>query len=97
MWAVIDITFEIIPYTLVSATDRLSYRTVIIVLNAVIQSIKTVLIQQGRYNDNSTVVHGPERNGDIRHSLADISETIRDLNYQDYWHFDQGMKEYLSN
>jgi len=66
-------------------------------LNAVIQSIKTVLIQQGRYNDNSTVVHGPERNGDIRHSLADISETIRDLNYQDYWHFDQGMKEYLSN
>ena len=66
-------------------------------LNAVIQSIKTLLIQQGRYNDNSTVVHGPERNGDIRHSLADISETIRDLNYQDYWHFDQGMKEYLSN
>jgi nucleoside-diphosphate-sugar epimerase len=66
-------------------------------LNAVIQSIKTVLIQQGRYNDNSTVVHGPERNGDIRHSLADISETINDLNYKDYWHFDQGMKEYLSN
>jgi hypothetical protein len=56
-----------------------------------------VLIQQGRYNDNSTVVHGPERNGDIRHSLADISETINDLNYKDYWHFDQGMKEYLSN
>ena len=66
-------------------------------LNAVIQSIKTVLIQQGRYNDNSKVVHGPERNGDIRHSLADISETINDLNYKDYWHFDQGMKEYLSN
>jgi UDP-N-acetylglucosamine 4-epimerase len=66
-------------------------------LNAVIQSIKTVLMQQGRYNENTNVVYGPERNGDIRHSLADISETISDLSYQDYWLFDQGMKEYLSN
>ncbi len=66
-------------------------------LNSVIHSIQNVLIEQGRYNISTNIVYGPERNGDIRHSLADISETIKDLNYNDYWHFEQGMTEYLSN
>jgi UDP-glucose 4-epimerase len=38
------------------------------------------------------VKHGPERNGDIKHSLADISLAQKHLKYQPRVHFEEGLK-----
>jgi nucleoside-diphosphate-sugar epimerase len=65
-------------------------------LNSVIDSIKEILVQQGFFHPETLIENGPERIGDIRHSLADISETVKDLNYTDIINFRQGIKEYLS-
>jgi len=64
-------------------------------LNQVINSIRTVLDDKRRFNAATTIVHGPERSGDIRDSLAEISDTKGVLNYTDLVYFDAGMKEYL--
>lgn len=64
-------------------------------LNQVINSIRTVLDDKRRFNAATTIVHGPERSGDIRDSLAEISDTKDVLNYTDLVYFDAGMKEYL--
>lgn len=65
-------------------------------LNAVISTIKDILESQGRFNLGTIITHGPDRTGDIRHSLADISQTIDELGYSNIWHFEQGLSEYLS-
>lgn len=65
-------------------------------LNSVIASIKEILVQQGCFHPDTIIENGPERMGDIRHSLADISETIKELNYKDIIDFREGIKEYLS-
>lgn len=62
-------------------------------LNNVIEEIKSNLMELGLYNENTTIVHGPDRPGDIRDSLADITETIKELNYEDLTLFAHGMKE----
>lgn len=64
-------------------------------LNQVIESIRTVLEEKERFNVETKIVHGPERKGDIRDSLADISETTAVLSYTDLDYFEKGMKEYL--
>jgi nucleoside-diphosphate-sugar epimerase len=66
-------------------------------LNAVISTIKDILESQGRFNPETIITHGPDRPGDIRHSLADISQTSNELGYADIWQFEHGMKEYLSH
>jgi len=66
-------------------------------LNAVISTIKEILTKQDRFNSATKITHGPDRPGDIRHSLADISQTTAALGYEKIWQFEQGMEEYLSN
>ncbi|MDR3541193.1 MAG: SDR family oxidoreductase [Desulfosporosinus sp.] len=41
-------------------------------------------------------IHGPERVGDIRHSLADISKARRLLGYDPSWSFELGFKQALA-
>jgi UDP-glucose 4-epimerase len=38
-------------------------------------------------------VYGPEREGDIKHSLADISRASKELGYQPRAHFHEGLKK----
>ena len=66
-------------------------------LNNVIDSIKQRLITLGKYNPTTTIVHGPDRPGDIRDSLADITLTKEWLNYTDQLLFDEGMDIYLNS
>ncbi len=40
-----------------------------------------------------TVKFGPERAGDVKHSLADISKTARQLGYKPLIHFEDGLKK----
>jgi UDP-N-acetylglucosamine 4-epimerase len=65
-------------------------------LNSVIDSIKNILEKRGQYHLRTVISHGPDRPGDIRHSLADITETASELGYGDIWQFEQGISEYLS-
>ena len=65
-------------------------------LNEVIQSVKQILEEQGRCHASTIIEHGPERKGDIRNSLADISQTVKDLNYKDIVDFRNGIKTYLA-
>jgi UDP-N-acetylglucosamine/UDP-N-acetylgalactosamine 4-epimerase len=65
-------------------------------LNSVISSIKDILVEQNRFNSKTIIEHGLDRMGDIKHSLADISETINDLGYDEVYQFNEGIKEYLS-
>jgi len=37
--------------------------------------------------------YGPEREGDIKHSLADISRATKELGYQPKAHFHEGLKK----
>lgn len=64
-------------------------------LNQVVNSIMEKLKELGYYNDNCTIVHGPDRPGDIRDSLADISKTEDILSYKDVHQFNEGIAEYL--
>lgn len=64
-------------------------------LNQVVGAIKESLIHHGKYNDASKIVHGPDRPGDIRDSLADISLTTEQLGYDDLDLFEEGIDVYL--
>lgn len=64
-------------------------------LNNVVDTIRKELEALNLYNENTKIVHGPERAGDIRDSLADISETQSILDYKDLYFFDKGIKEYM--
>lgn len=62
-------------------------------LNMIVDSIRNNLKSIGVYNSESTIVHGPDRKGDVRDSLADITDTINKLNYQSPVLFDEGIKK----
>ena len=64
-------------------------------LNNVVNAIKETLVKFGRYNEACTIVNGPDRPGDIRDSLADITKTTEQLGYEDLHYFEQGISEYL--
>lgn len=66
-------------------------------LNQVIASIRNGLTEIGIYDDKTIIENGPERPGDIRDSLADISQTMEFLDYNSIVPFDEGMKRYLQN
>lgn len=66
-------------------------------LNNVIAEIKMNLQELGKFNERSTVMNGPNRAGDVRDSLADISSTAKDLNYTDPITFMEGMRIYLKS
>ena len=64
-------------------------------LNGVIGAVKKGLIDSGKYNQNTTIVNGPDRPGDVRDSLADITSTTSELRYNNPIRFDDGMEIYL--
>ena len=66
-------------------------------LNGVIGAIKKGLSANGQFNENTTIVNGPDRPGDVRDSLADITSTTTELEYENPVRFDDGMKIYLEN
>lgn len=66
-------------------------------LNSVLKVIARNLRDLNAYNDNCTIVYGPDRPGDVRDSLADISQTGRDLNYSNPLSLEDGMKIYLKS
>ena len=64
-------------------------------LNNVITSIKQSLSEMSRLHPDTRISHGPDRPGDIRNSLADVSQTANDLGYTETVQFDDGMQRYL--
>jgi nucleoside-diphosphate-sugar epimerase len=64
-------------------------------LNNVITEIKENLDRMNKLHPGTKIKHGPDRPGDIRNSLADISETSADLGYSDPVPFGDGMQRYL--
>lgn len=64
-------------------------------LNSVVEEIKVNLVALNKYNAKCEIVHGPDRPGDIRDSLADISKTESILGYQNPKVFKDGILEYL--
>ena len=63
-------------------------------LNDVIQSLETGLKQLGIFTKYE-VIYGPDRNGDIRNSLADLTAISEKLNYQVQYTFNEGILDYL--
>lgn len=66
-------------------------------LNQVIATIQEHLREIDKYNELTTIVNGPTRPGDIRDSLADISESTKLIGYQEPIQFFDGMKQYLES
>jgi UDP-N-acetylglucosamine 4-epimerase len=66
-------------------------------LNDVIETIKLHLERFEALHPDHKVIHGPDRPGDIRNSLADIQKTVVDLGYTDPVQFEDGMLSYLSS
>ncbi len=66
-------------------------------LNDVIGTIKMHLERFEALHSDHKVIHGPDRPGDIRNSLADIQKTEVDLGYTDPVQFEDGMFSYLSS
>jgi UDP-N-acetylglucosamine 4-epimerase len=64
-------------------------------LNQVVSEIKKNLSSMGELHPESKIIHGPDRPGDIRNSLADITLTSKDLKYADVVQFEEGMSIYL--
>jgi len=62
-------------------------------LNGMIAAIKEQLIGLGVFNENSSIVNGPDRLGDVRDSLADIQQTIEQLGYSNFIKFEEGIKK----
>jgi nucleoside-diphosphate-sugar epimerase len=64
-------------------------------LNQVISIIKSELTRLGKINLSAKITYGPDRTGDIRDSLANISSIQKELDYKNPIDFETGMKEYL--
>lgn len=65
-------------------------------LNFIIQTIKNILITKNQLNLSCKITYGPERNGDIKNSLANITAIRNDLGYQPLYQFREGIEEYLN-
>lgn len=66
-------------------------------LNQIISHIKANLEERKMLNPAMSIKHGPERLGDVRNSLADISETSTLLNYTNTISFRDGMVDFLKS
>jgi UDP-N-acetylglucosamine 4-epimerase len=66
-------------------------------LNAIIKTIKEILIKKNIFNVNCNIINGPDRIGDIRNSLADIGAIKAELEYNPIYQFQEGIEEYLKN
>lgn len=61
-------------------------------LNQIVEILKTNLKERNKLHHNASIIYGPDRAGDIRDSLADISETEKLLGYTNVIQFDEGIK-----
>jgi nucleoside-diphosphate-sugar epimerase len=66
-------------------------------LNQIVAVLKENLANRGLLSQNATIVNGPDRAGDIRDSLADISETTALLGYTNVIHFEEGIKALIDS
>lgn len=66
-------------------------------LNYIINTIKGILVSQDKYNEKCLISNGPERQGDIRNSLANIGSISKDLEYEAKYSFHDGIVEYLQS
>ncbi|MBC9811960.1 SDR family NAD(P)-dependent oxidoreductase [Crocinitomicaceae bacterium CZZ-1] len=66
-------------------------------LNDVIESLRKNLAEKGLLHPDSKVVNGPERAGDIRNSLADITTTKDQLQYEGLIDFDEGIRQLINS
>jgi len=64
-----------------------------ITLNQLYEAIKIELMEFDKEIERLNPIHGPERAGDIPHSLASIEKAVKLLNYSPTFTFQQGMKE----
>lgn len=64
-------------------------------LNDVIESLRKNLAEKGLLHPDSKIVNGPERAGDIRNSLADITTTKDQLQYEGLIDFDEGIRQLI--
>lgn len=65
-------------------------------LNQVLKDIESNLRLLGKFHQDTQIIYGPPRNGDIRNSLADISLIAHHLNYRNPIQFYDGMKALCS-
>jgi UDP-N-acetylglucosamine 4-epimerase len=65
-------------------------------LNLVVNQIKSHLTNFGKLNANHKITYGPDRPGDIKDSLADISKIQRILGYKDPVSFEDGIESLCS-
>jgi len=63
-------------------------------LNHVVDFLKEGLSKSG-VTSKSKIVYGPDRAGDIKHSLANINEISNKLSYSPLYTFQEGIEEYL--
>ena len=62
----------------------------------VVDTLKVGLEKTG-FTSTSKVVYGPDRPGDIKHSLANIGSIEANLGYKPLYTFQEGVDEYLSS
>lgn len=62
-------------------------------LNQLFELIREALTHEGINVENITPQYGPPREGDVKHSLADIGRAVYDLNYQPLFFIQEGMRE----
>jgi len=62
----------------------------------VVDTLKVGLEKTG-FTSTSKVVYGPDRPGDIKHSLANITSIEANLGYKPLYTFQEGVDEYLSS
>ncbi|MFD0964613.1 SDR family oxidoreductase [Pseudofulvibacter geojedonensis] len=64
-------------------------------LNKLIESLQKGLNSLGVKTNNSKIINGPEREGDVKHSLADISKAKELIDYNPLFSFNDGIKKSL--
>jgi UDP-N-acetylglucosamine 4-epimerase len=62
-------------------------------LNQLVAYLKEYLSEYDQEITNTEIIYGPNRSGDIPHSLASIEKAQKLLNYRPQYSMQQGLKE----
>jgi UDP-N-acetylglucosamine/UDP-N-acetylgalactosamine 4-epimerase len=62
-------------------------------LNQLVSNLKVILAEYDKEIENVQIIYGPNRAGDIPHSLASIEKAKQLLNYNPQYSFETGLKE----
>ncbi len=65
-------------------------------LNQLFELIRDALAQAGIDMEDITPQYGPPREGDVKHSLADITQAVSFLQYEPLYFVQEGMRETIS-